>query len=150
MTLQIPTSFLHAGHADRGSPLRYLVGVAVAVGTFLAGMALLSLLPAQVQEDWLALHLFVYLLPVAAVLGATRFLHGRPMRSVLGPWPRLRPLVLTALAGFASIAVFTALISQGAPDAGLMFTDPAIARLSAVILGGYLAQVLAEEVLFRG
>ena len=152
MMTDLPTNdqFLYAGRADRGSPLLYVFGTAAAIASLFAGLALLGRVPAAVFDALPGLHLFSYLFPVAAVLTATRLLHGRPMRSVLGPWPTWRQMILAMLAGLAAHGLFTVLASGGEAKPGAIFTDPVVARLALFLFAAYGTQVLAEEVLSRG
>lgn len=142
--------FLYAGQADRGSPLRYLFGATAATASVFGGFALLDRVPAPVLDAWPGLHLFVYLLPIVILLAATRFLHGRPIQTVLGRPPSAFVLLIGALAGFLTTAIFTTAVSNGVPAAGAVFVDPVMARFAALILAGYFCQVLAEEILYRG
>ena len=142
--------FLYAGRADRGSPVRYIFGAAAATAALFGGFALLELVPAPLFDAWPGLHLFTYLLPIAVLFSAVRFLHGRPIRTVLGRLPSAYVLFIGAIAGLLTMAIFTSAISNGAPAAGAVFADPVVARFAALILAGYFCQVLAEEILFRG
>jgi len=147
---QTKDQFLYAGRADRGSPLLYVFGAAAAVAALFAGLALIDMLPAALFVAWPGLHLFGYLFPVATILIATRLLHGRPMRSVLGPWPKGRQMILAVLAGLVAHGLITVLASGGEARPGAIFTDPVVARLALFLFAAYGAQVLAEEVLCRG